>query len=135
MSVCLRSRALASGTVLTLLIVASCIAQAQSTQSRQSEQTRPQALPVATARYQLVNAVVNEPTATGGHADFNDLFLLDTQSGRVWIYQEGLGYTDKDGKKQRLDSYFAIVDVDGVTGDVMTKQLNLMQLLNQPANN
>jgi len=111
---------------LALLILGSFALNGQSQRS-------PSTQPLSNPRYELVSAIVNESTANGGHADFHDIFLLDRVSGQTWIYADGLEYTDADGKKSHLDSYFSERDVDGLTGDVMKKQINQLGFLDHPA--
>src|SRR5271166_820835 len=107
---------------LALLILGSFALNGQSQRS-------PSTQPLSNPRYELVSAIVNESTANGGHADFHDIVLLDRVSGQTWIYADGLEYTDADGKKSHLDSYFSERDVDGLTGDVMKKQINQLGFL------
>lgn len=49
------------------------------------------------AHFQMQDATVDEPNGEGQDAPRREVFLLDTESGRVWKFQ-GLAYgKDKDG--------------------------------------
>jgi hypothetical protein len=54
----------------------------------------------ADAHFQMQAATVDEPDGAGGVAPVHEVFLLDTESGRVWKFQ-GLVWThDKDGSSK-----------------------------------
>jgi hypothetical protein len=64
--------------------------------SMQSQQPHSEE-PTHSGRYQAIPAVVDAGTGTGGETT-HELFLVDTQSGRVWRFQaEGIG-KDSNGK-------------------------------------
>ena len=87
-------------------------------------------LTAPSGRYQLLTAVVNEPTESGGFADFHEVFLLDTETGKVWMYGHGLAFKGKDEKINYLPSYFSAVPVDGLTGDVEQQQFQAVMSIN-----
>lgn len=82
-------------------------------------QTRPtpNAAPVP-GRYQLVTSTVQYETKSGGVADEQHLFLIDSETGRVWSYQHQWWPRNKDGKTVGLPfpSYFNPVPVDQLHG-------------------
>jgi hypothetical protein len=63
-----------------------------------------------TGKYQLLSAIC-EPEIASGQANEHCVFLLDTQTGRVWKYQSGVAVTDADGKQQYLSPTFIPIGV------------------------
>ena len=66
-----------------------------------SSAQRVETVPAATGRYQLVSAQVfyqDSSSAQGGELPGPGLFLLDSQTGRVWSYQELTILKNKEGK-------------------------------------
>lgn len=75
-------------------------------------------------------ALVNEPTEGGGFADFHEVFLLDTETGNIWMYSHGFPLKDKDGKTIYLQSFFSVVPVDLLTGPVEQQQIQVVTSYN-----
>jgi hypothetical protein len=73
---------------------------------------------------------VNEPSEGGGVADYHEVFLLDTETGRVWMYGPGLAFKAKDGKTGHLAAYFSAVPIDGLTGEVEQEQFETVRSIN-----
>ncbi len=97
-----------------ILLAVLCLAwlPMQSQQSRSNE-------PTNQGRYQVIPAVVDAGAGLGGGTT-HELFLVDTQSGRVWRFQaEGTG-KDSNGKTIEIPEGFFPVPF---YGEDMTKQL------------
>jgi hypothetical protein len=58
----------------------------------------------ADAHFQIQSATVDEPNSEGQEVITHEVFLLDTDSGKVWKFQ-GLVWThDKDGVEKVISS-------------------------------
>jgi hypothetical protein len=67
----------------------------------------------ANTHFQLLAAVVDElPSGqTDRLAPYNKIFLLDTESGKVWKYETARTVTRTDGSKEDFPSMFSSVAV------------------------
>lgn len=71
-------------------------------------------------RFQLIQAKVQLANAAGSKTAFDDLFLLDTKTGKVWRWAEN--YEQKDaGGTMIVPQHFDPVFVDGLEGQFSSK--------------
>jgi len=67
----------------------------------------------ANARFQLQDAIAEEPNGEGQDVPTHEVFLLDTESGKVWKFQGLVWGKDKDGQtKVFSEPRFIAVGVD-----------------------
>jgi hypothetical protein len=65
------------------------------------------------ARFLIQNATADEPNGQGEDVPTHEVFLLDTQSGKVWKFQGLVWGKDKDGTmKVFSEPRFIAIDVD-----------------------
>jgi hypothetical protein len=67
----------------------------------------------APAHFQLLSAVVDEMPSgqTDRLVPYNRVFLLDSESGKTWMYETSMTYTKTDGSKEYSPAVFAPVAV------------------------
>jgi hypothetical protein len=90
-----------------LLCVSLSSAQSQQTSKEPIPQPKPVQVASANPRYQLVTASIEDGVA----ANQKTVFLLDTQTGRVWKFQDTFFSTDPSGKKNAQSAVFIPVQI------------------------
>lgn len=66
-----------------------------------------QAAPVPGGRYEIHGIVVDEPTANSLH----EVYLIDTETGRVWQRQSGAAYKNPDGSSGFIPPSFQPIQI------------------------
>jgi hypothetical protein len=52
----------------------------------------------AGGRFQIVSLEADEPTPNSGSVVYHEVFLLDTQTGKLWHYSPAVSHKTEDGK-------------------------------------
>jgi hypothetical protein len=92
-------------------------------------QTRPEKPSPVTSRYQLVPATASYEGKDGRQAEGPAVFLLDTESGRVWTYEFGrIEKKAADGSviQYGFPPYFEEIPV-GFDSPLLERQLELLE--------
>jgi hypothetical protein len=98
--------------VVLVAVVSLAVVSTQSQQPRSDESVR-------SGRYQVIPAVVDAGAGQGGGTT-HELFLVDTQSGRVWRFQaEGIGKNPEGNTIEIPEGLFPVP----FYGEGMAKQL------------
>jgi hypothetical protein len=63
-------------------------------------------------RFQLFSAQVEYRQDNGTDLPEHEVFLLDSQTGRVWRYQSNATMETQPGKNQDIPEHFLSVDID-----------------------
>jgi len=66
----------------------------------------------ANAHFQIQDATVNEPGANGEEIVIHEVFLLDTDSGRIWKFKPLLLAHQADGSTQAFPEEFVSVPIE-----------------------
>lgn len=66
-------------------------------------------------KFRLLNAQIDERTVAGGSASYGEVFLIDSDTGKVWIFREARA-TSGD-TKYFTPEHFESVFVDDITGN------------------
>ncbi len=113
--------------VSTLVFVVIGLAYAQTRPERPSG--------LGTPHYQLVAATAGYEAKDGGYAHGPEVFLLDTETGRVWKYEFSRDATKPDGtvddKLPGVLAHFDLVPADGLNGWYLLRYLEKVHGKNQ----
>jgi len=90
---------------MCILLLASATLSAQQPSPKPSP-TLPSS-PAASGRYQLIPALLDDAAST----PLKTVFLLDTQTGKVWKYQEAFTLHEQDGTTRIMPATFVSVDI------------------------
>ncbi len=78
----------------------------------QQKRTVAPAAPPSNQRFQLFSAQVEYKQDNGNDLPEHEVFLLDSQSGRVWRYQSNTTVATDHGKHEFVQEHFIAVDID-----------------------